>query len=423
MKEKTTSFRKAFRAGLIPALSLCSMLPGALKAQNFCANEVVFWTETFGTGTTATSNPEVSGLTYQATGPLGNQGTYRVINNTQQKPEWHNSADHTGDANGRTLVTNGKSGTFFTHIVNNANGFAAGDYSASLFLMNVNQPGVCGGNAALPKLTLAVEYQNANNAWVALNGSPFTTAAIPITATPSWNQLGGVFTLPTTGTFIVSNIRVVISDPVTIACGNDFAIDDIKLATCPTGGPLPVQFLNITAAQKGSGVDVKWSTSSEINNKYFDVEKSNDGGLTWSIAATVRANGNSSVIKNYTAYDARPVAGYNYYRIKQIDLDGNFKYSPTVNVKITIDKTIATILSNPFVGVINIDFLSKANQMVAVTLFDMAGKKAAADRFSITSGSSRKVFDKASTLNKGMYILTITDSEGAVIYNNKLIKQ
>src|SRR5579863_4694571 len=75
-----------------------------------CTNSTVLFSQTFGEGTTATSDPDVltTGLTYQATGVLFNEGVYRVINNTQQKPEWQNSPDHTGDLNGKMEVINGQ---------------------------------------------------------------------------------------------------------------------------------------------------------------------------------------------------------------------------------------------------------------------------------------------------------------------------
>jgi len=77
-------------------------------------------------------------LTYLATDELYNEGLYRVINNSQQKPDWHNSRDHTGNTDGKMLVINGSGYAFYSHAVNSSVGFAAGDYSTSLFIMNVN---------------------------------------------------------------------------------------------------------------------------------------------------------------------------------------------------------------------------------------------------------------------------------------------
>ncbi|MBC7887627.1 MAG: T9SS type A sorting domain-containing protein [Ferruginibacter sp.] len=405
---------------------LQAVVNNSLFAQNFCENETALFTENFGTGTVPTSHPDIitSALTYQADGELYDEGIYRVVNNTQQKPDWHNSPDHTGNLNGKMLVINGNGNAFYRHTVSSTSGIPAGYYSASLFFMNVNNVNICGAGILLPNISFVLEYQAQDNSWVPLIGSPVIASSVPLSATPTWVQMGGVFTLPATGSFIVQNIRLTLSDGITGGCGNDYAIDDIKLATCPSGGPLPVEFLNISAKQQGTGVAINWSTASEINNKYYDVEKSIDEGANWILVSTTKTSGNnSSVIKKYNAFDSKPVAGLNYYRIKQVDMDSKYKYSVTVSVKVNIDKVFATVLTNPFIDYISIDFLNKASQPVSLILFDMAGKTIATDRWVIPKGSSRKIFDKIKNIQKGMYLLNIVDENGVCIYNGKLVKQ
>ena len=407
-------------------IMLFNMASNKVYAQQFCADEVVYWFENFGTGTNASSHPDVldSGLTYQETGWLQNEGVYRVINNTHQKPEWHDAPDHTpGDVNGKMLVVNGQSERFFVHTTTKATGFEAGYYSASLFLLNVNTPGTCAPNPLLPLIHFRVLYQDENNNWIQLLNSPISSGSVPQTADPVWMQLGGVFTLPATNPFTVTKIRISLADGEVGGCGNDFAIDDIKLASCPSGGPLPVSFIKLAAAQKGSGAIITWSTASELNNKYFDVERSTDGGLNWQIVANLPGSLSSAVTKNYAAYDAKPVAGNNLYRIKQVDIDGRFKNSSTVNLKISSEITAASVLSNPFYSNITADFLSNRNQVVNCRLIDVAGKQIFSQQVSISKGNNRHEFNGLNTLSKGLYILQITGDDGVVLYNDKLIKQ
>ncbi len=403
-----------------------SVVTVSLKAQNaFCPNETPLWIETFGAGTGPSSSPDINpaALTYQPTGNLQNEGVYRIVDITAQKPEWHWSRDHTGDLHGKMLVANGNGNTFYTHVVNSVNGFQDGDYAASLYLMNVNKLGTCGANALLPVISFTVEFEDANGNWVPLAGSPVTTPPVAQTATPVWNRLGGLFTLPITVNFTVHNIRITLQDGIVGGCGNDYALDDIKFSTCPAGGPTPVEFLGISAKQKGNRVIIDWSTASEFNNKYFDVEKSSDGGLNWNLVASAKSNGNSSTKKSYQATDIRPVAGYNYYRVKQVDLDGKYKYSTTVNVKLQVDKSNAIVVANPFFSSIPVVFLSKSNQTVKLTLFDITGKQVATDTWVVPKGNSNKTFTDVGNLQRGMYILNIRDENGEVIYNGKLIKQ
>ncbi len=396
-------------------------LTGNLFAQSLCTNESVLFLEDFGAGTLPSSSPDVipTALTYQPSGNLSTDGVYRVTNSTLQNTNWHNSPDHTGNANGKMLVLNGKGNVFYSHTITNPSGFQVGFYSIGFYFMNVNLPGNCPSGTS-PTISFLLEYQAQDNSWVAIGGS---SASIPLLSSPVWIQMGTVFTLPSTSGFTIQNLRFSINDGIASVCGNDFAIDDIKLSGCTGGGPLPVEFSNVSAKQKGTGVSINWTTLTETNNKYFDVERSTDGGLSWNVIATNKTSGSSSAVRTYNAFDSKPIAGKNFYRIKQVDLDGKFKYSVVVNVKFNIDKTVASVLTNPFVNNISIDFSAKNNQNVYVILLDATGKTVVNDRWSIINGTSRKTLDKVSSIQKGIYILKIVDEDGGSIYNGKLVKQ
>jgi hypothetical protein len=421
-KNYTPYFRKyASYVAVAGTLLLSSRL---LQAQISCPNARDYGTETFGTGTTATSDPYVvtSVLTYQATGPLTSEGSYRVINNTQQKSEWLASTDHTGNVNGKMLVINGQAESFYQRTIVLPSGFVPGTYNASLFIMNIDSAGLCAPNPLLPILTFTGEYLSQSNTWVPLGGSPFTNVPVPQTASPTWVNQGASFTLPETGSFFPTSIRITINDGTVGGCGNDFALDDMNFSFCPEGGPLPVEFLGVTARQKGSGVQVSWSTAQEINNSYFEVERSADGNTHWDAVAKVDGAGNSQIVKSYSALDASPLSGENYYRIKQVDFDGNAKFSKTVSV--TIDgATGVSVLANPFHSQLSVNFRIASAQQVSARLFDITGKQVAAEKWSLTPGTVKKDFSSAGSLQPGMYILSIRNNSGDLLYNGKVLKQ
>jgi len=390
--------------------------------QTVCPNQITLWSENFGTGTGSTSSADVITVGY-APGNYPttwlNDGFYRITNSTQQRGDWHAAVDHTpSDVDGRALVINGVAETFYSKEITSGTGFNAGIYGLSFYLMNVNTNNYPCTPYLLPTISYLIEYSTAptGNSWVTLQSVSSTPA--PITINPVWLSMGGSFALPVAA----QRFRITLSDGTSEGCGNDFAIDDISLVQCDQGGPMPVEFLSLNAAQKGSGVIVNWATATEVNNFYFDVEKSTDG-YTWTNIARVNGSGNSNVIKNYNSYDPKPVAGYNFYRIKQVDHDGKFEYSTTVKVKVTIDKMGVSVLANPFVNNITVDFLSNSIETVNIRLTDISGKTVAMDRWQIAKGSTRKVFDKVASLQRGMYIFTVTDKNGMVVYNNKLMKQ
>src|SRR5216684_3449041 len=104
MEKKFTFYARTIACSLLTiTLLFLNSIATKTWAQVSCTNENVLFLETFSEGTIATSSPDIltSGLTYQETGPLQNEGIYRIINSSQQKPEWQRSGDHTGDLDGK----------------------------------------------------------------------------------------------------------------------------------------------------------------------------------------------------------------------------------------------------------------------------------------------------------------------------------
>ena len=92
-----------------------------------------------------------------------------------------------------------------------------------------------------------------------------------------------------------------------------------------------------------------WSTTSEANNKGFEIQRSVDA-RTWATLGTVEAkqlDGNSSVLQRYSFMDATPAAGINYYRLKQTDFDGAFEYSKVVTIRFGADGQPLFVYPNP----------------------------------------------------------------------------
>lgn len=94
--------------------------------------------------------------------------------------------------------------------------------------------------------------------------------------------------------------------------------------------PLPVTLVEFKVHPSEAGYAVlHWKTASEQNNDYFAIERSTDAEH-WSSMAKVKGNGNSHDIISYTFADKFPLYGHSYYRMKQVDFEGNYAYSPVV---------------------------------------------------------------------------------------------
>ncbi len=96
--------------------------------------------------------------------------------------------------------------------------------------------------------------------------------------------------------------------------------------------PLPVELVSFEGKATASGIALTWTTASEENNDRFEVERSKDGN-SFSAVGEVQGAGNSSVTQRYSFTDASADAGQHYYRLKQVDYDGQFEYSKVIAVE------------------------------------------------------------------------------------------
>ena len=104
------------------------------------------------------------------------------------------------------------------------------------------------------------------------------------------------------------------------------------LANSPVS--LPVELLYFEGSPYPSFNSLKWSTASEHNSDYFEIERSIDGDL-WKVVGNKLASGNSTVVINYSYLDSFDDLVIHYYRLKQVDYDGQYKiYGP-----ISLDNT------------------------------------------------------------------------------------
>lgn len=120
-------------------------------------------------------------------------------------------------------------------------------------------------------------------------------------------------------------------------CGADkggysgsFEIDGI---TCTyVNGVLPIQLINYVLSENDKFIMINYTTASETNNDFFTIERSVDG-LVFQSIGKIDGAGNSSKEISYQFVDEKPMAGINYYRIKQTDFDGQYSYSDIKSVR------------------------------------------------------------------------------------------
>ena len=97
--------------------------------------------------------------------------------------------------------------------------------------------------------------------------------------------------------------------------------------------PLPVELISFDGAATDNGIELSWATASEQDNSHFEVERSADG-KAFEQVGKVDGHGNSSTKISYSYTDFAPLSGLSYYRLKQVDFNGQYEYSNLVAVSV-----------------------------------------------------------------------------------------
>ena len=99
-----------------------------------------------------------------------------------------------------------------------------------------------------------------------------------------------------------------------------------------SNGALPIKLLRFTAVLQNKQVNLSWQTATEQDNALFLLEHSTDG-IQFTQIGSVPGAGNSQTILSYQFWDTKPTPGINYYRLKQVDYNGQYTYSPVITVQ------------------------------------------------------------------------------------------
>ena len=179
--------------------------------------------------------------------------------------------------------------------------------------------------------------------------------------------------------------------------------------------PLAVHYLDFQGQSiNNQYIQLTWSTDTEQNNDHFEVERSSDL-LHFQTVGNVKGAGNSNTRQNYSSQDNNPVEGINYYRLKQVDIDGNFNYSNTIMVRFG-NHVEPLVFPNPASTYITL--LQGQEQISDVAIFDATGKLV---KHVGNPGTASYFVITLTDIAPGVYIIRM--KAGLSTYQQKLIKR
>jgi hypothetical protein len=242
---------------------------------------------------------------------------------------------------------------------------------------------------------------------------PFTLDSLTISETHN----GDFNTVGHTVTVIPSN-----AISKTFDANNDiwtvcFTVDSFSYfyahAPNPLNAALPVTLASFTAMKDHNSSLIQWTTASELHNDYFEVERSRNGKEFYAVSQPILSkgeHGNSSTVLDYSFIDNYPQSGHNYYRLKQVDLDGKIVYSQAVDVYFG-DNTPVRVYPNPATDLLQVEIQTTRNMDVQVFVTDATGRQVLNNQTLLYSGSNTLQIPLFS-LQSGVYFVHVKNKQG-----------
>jgi hypothetical protein len=171
---------------------------------------------------------------------------------------------------------------------------------------------------------------------------------------------------------------------------------------------LPVTFVSFEGNCENDRTFLTWETASETNNNYFEIQKSDDG-KNWVFVSIVQGSGNSTQEIKYQYIDNSTESKLTYYRLKQVDFNGNYKYSRVISVSNCSEYfSELEIYPNPTIGMFHWLNNGIQEQIFSIDIFNVLGEKV------YSSGGNSSEIDLTSQQN-GIYFIHFNMNSKSIV--------
>lgn len=207
--------------------------------------------------------------------------------------------------------------------------------------------------------------------------------------------------------------------PIDMVSSNSFSIDntsnlydvDLRIEMTFNRLFLPVELSRFDSIVDGNNVVLEWTTASEKDNSGFEILKASPiESSEWSSMGFVAGNGTSTEENNYSFRMEELEPGIHHFRLKQIDFDGKFEFSPIIETIVDLPSShhLSSAYPNPFNPQSSFSLSVKETSEVAITLYDALGKRVQTIyNGSIRGGHTKSFSIDGSNLTSGLYLYRV----------------
>ncbi len=192
---------------------------------------------------------------------------------------------------------------------------------------------------------------------------------------------------------------------------------------------LPVELVSFSAKTDGNLVMLKWSTSTEKNNYGFEVQRTIKNEQlkiqNWESIGFIPGYGSTNSVKKYSFQDKKAPSGKLEYRLKQIDLAGNYEYSNIINVKIDLPESfnLSQNYPNPFNPSTVINYSLPVESNISIVIYNTLGSEVKKLVSGVESAGNHNINFNASQLSSGIYYYSLIANSVDGKQNYKTVKK
>lgn len=198
-------------------------------------------------------------------------------------------------------------------------------------------------------------------------------------------------------------------------------LEEISVPNANVSVVLPVELTSFTAQKQRSDVELNWTTVTEKDNEKFEIEHSSDQRSFRKIGE-VLGNGTTDETQDYSFLHTDPEPGTNFYRLKQLDVDGQFEYSKIVSVTLGLTGGQAgDFYPNPATpGMVSLSYMTAETTQLKSYVYDLQGREISVQNHELTAGTTTVAYD-FQRLQKGVYLVRL-EGNGAPEFRKLFIQ-
>jgi hypothetical protein len=194
-----------------------------------------------------------------------------------------------------------------------------------------------------------------------------------------------------------------------------FSENIVTLGSTEVANPLPVELLTFKGFNDNGVNIIQWSTATEIDNNFFEVQRSSDGE-SFEVLGTITGRGTTTTLTEYDFVDTKPNAGNNYYRLRQVDFNGAFEFSNIIKIEVDADGFVFNINPYPNPGNkgkrLRADYNKTNDNEATILLRDLTGKIMEQAFVNDVTGTVEFNIDNK---NPGMYLVEMQQGERKIV--------